>query len=225
MDTSLIRSHSLFSGISEKAAQQLLEAMAPIHLRRGRVLFRFGERGDRLYFIKSGSIKLGMVSSDGRESLLDVLGRGEIIGELTLFDPGPRTATATAVLTADLLELSHADMVKWLAANPSAARHLLAALAHRLRRTDQSRSDLILTDVPGRVAKTLIDLAERFGELTGSGVHVTHGLTQEELAQLVGASRETVNKSLSEFVARGWVTLEGRGSCWLDLARLAERAR
>ena len=225
MDSSLIRSHSLFSAISQEAAEGLLALMTPLRLQRGHVLFRQGDRGDRLYLIKSGSIKLGTISSDGRESLLDILGRGEMIGELTLFDPGPRTATATAVLTADLLELSHAEMGKWIAANPTAARQLLAALARRLRRTDAALGDLVFTDVPGRIAKTLIDLAERFGEVTSKGVLVNHGLTQEELAQLVGASRETVNKALSEFISRGWVTLEGRGACWLDLEQLSRRAR
>lgn len=207
MDSSLIRSLNLFSSIDEEAATQLAAAMKPVYLPRGKVLFRHGERGDRLYLVKSGKIKLSAVASDGRENLLDLLGRGELIGELTLFDPGPRTATATAVLAANLLELSHLGMVNWLSANPSAAQHILAAMARRLRRSNDALSDLIFTDVPGRIAKALIDLAERFGEPTEEGIHVTHGLTQEELAQLVGASRETVNKALSEFVARGWVSL------------------
>ena len=108
--------------------------------------------------------------------------------------------------------------------NPTLAKHMLRALAQRLRRTNESLSDLVFSDVPGRVAKALLDLADRFGTATDKGVHVPHDLTQEELAQLVGASRETVNKSLADFVSRGWIRLEGRAVTLLDVDRLARRA-
>jgi CRP-like cAMP-binding protein len=225
LDTQIIRSIGLFSGISEEAALALADTTTPLRLSRGEVLFRQGETGDKAYIIKTGKLKLGTAAADGRENLLAVLGNGELLGELTLFDPGPRTATATAVMRADLLELSHGALVAWLTTNPGAAQHILASLAHRLRRTNEALSDLIFTDVPGRIAKALIDLAERFGDARDGGVHVTHGLTQEELAQLIGASRETVNKALGEFVARGWVRLEGRGVYLLDVERLSKRAR
>ena len=101
----------------------------------------------------------------------------------------------------------------------------LRALAQRLRRTNTALADLVFSDVPGRVAKALLDLADRFGSPTDDGVHVPHDLTQEELAQLVGASRETVNKSLAEFVSRGWIRLEGRAVTLLDVDRLRRRAR
>ena len=86
-------------------------------------------------------------------------------------------------------------------------------------------ADLVFSDVPGRVAKALLDLANRFGERTPEGIYVPHDLTQEELAHLVGASRETVNKSLADFVSRGWIRLEGRAVTLLDVDRLARRAR
>ena len=154
-----------------------------------------------------------------------MLGPGEIIGELTLFDPGPRSTTATAVSPASLLFLEHEDLMHVLDTNPTLAKHMLRALAQRLRRTNESLSDLVFSDVPGRVAKALLDLADRFGTSTDKGVHVPHDLTQEELAQLVGASRETVNKSLADFVSRGWIRLEGRAVTLLDVDRLARRAR
>jgi CRP/FNR family cyclic AMP-dependent transcriptional regulator len=95
-----------------------------------------------------------------------------------------------------------------------------------LRRTNENMADLVFSDVPGRVAKALLDLAQRFGvEADDGGVHVTHDLTQEELAQLVGASRETVNKALADFVGRGWLRLEARAVVLLDVERLSRRAR
>ncbi|MDR1633982.1 MAG: Crp/Fnr family transcriptional regulator [Bifidobacteriaceae bacterium] len=221
---SIISASGLFAGIDHEQAQRLLDVMVRRRLSRGKVLFWEGDEGDRLYLIQSGMIKLGRTSPDGRENLLAVLGKGEFIGELTLFDPGPRTATATAVTDSGLLELSHAAIGEWLDQNPAASKHLLQELAHRLRRTNEAVTDLIFADVPGRVAKALLDLADRFGENTAEGVHVTHGLTQEELAHLVGASRETVNKALAEFIARSWIRLEGRGVYLLDIERLARRA-
>ncbi|MDR0365656.1 MAG: Crp/Fnr family transcriptional regulator [Bifidobacteriaceae bacterium] len=223
-DLGAIVASGLFADIDEDHAALLFARMVPIRLSRGEVLFNEDDNGDRLYLVQSGKVKLGRGAPDQRENLLAVIGPGEFIGELTLFDPGPRTATATAVTQVELLELSHQAMGDWLAQYPNAARYLLRALAHRLRRTNEALGDLVFSDVPGRVAKALLDLADRFGEPTDEGVHVTHGLTQVELAQLVGASRETVNKALSEFVARGWVRLEGRGVYVLDRPKLAHRA-
>ncbi|WP_072343435.1 Crp/Fnr family transcriptional regulator [Actinomyces urinae] len=215
----------LFEGLDEAQQNSLRSKMGQTTLRRGEVLFEEGEPGNRLYIITEGKVKLGHTSTDGRENLLAVLGPGEIIGELTLFDPGPRSTTATAVSPVTLLHLDHADLNAILDTNPTMGKHMLRALARRLRRTNESLADLVFSDVPGRVAKALLDLADRFGTPAEDGVHVPHDLTQEELAQLVGASRETVNKSLADFVSRGWIHLEGRAVTLLDLDRLARRAR
>jgi CRP-like cAMP-binding protein len=102
---------------------------------------------------------------------------------------------------------------------------LLRVVARRLRRTNTTLADLIFVDVPGRVAKQLLQLAQRFGSVDAGQLRVTHDLTQEELAQLVGASRETVNKALADFASRGWLRLEGKRVVILDRERLARRAR
>jgi CRP/FNR family cyclic AMP-dependent transcriptional regulator len=191
---------------------------------RGQTLFDEGDPGDRLYVVTHGKIKLGRTSPDGRENLLAVLGPGEMFGELSLFDPGPRTATATAVTDSTLIGLGHDDLQPWLTGRPEVAAQLLGALARRLRRTNEAMADLVFSDVPGRVAKQLLDLARRFGVPTDDGVRVTHDLTQEELAQLVGASRETVNKALADFASRGFLRLEARAVVILDIERLSRRA-
>ena len=105
------------------------------------------------------------------------------------------------------------------------AFHLLKSLAQRLRRTASIVEDLVFSDVPGRVAKALLQLAHRFGNQNDEGIHVNHDLTQEELAQLVGASRETVNKALADFAGRNWLRLEARAVTILDEERLAKRAK
>jgi CRP/FNR family transcriptional regulator len=192
---------------------------------RGHIVFQEGEKGDRLFVVLEGKVKISRAAADGRENLLAVLGPGEMFGELSLFDPGPRTATATAITESTLASLDHDDLRPLLFAQPTVAVQLLRALAERLRRTNEAMADLVFTDVPGRVAKALLDLAERFGDESSDGILVRHDLTQEELAQLVGASRETVNKALSEFANRGWLRLEGRSVLLLDRERLARRAR
>ncbi len=225
IDEQFISQVPLFAGLNSEQFSALTARTGTVSLRRGEILFEEGDRGDRLYIVTEGKVKLGHASNDGRESLLAILGPGEIIGELTLFDPGPRSTTATAVSSVTMLVLEHHDLMELLDVNPTMGRHMLRALAQRLRRTNESLSDLVFSDVPGRVAKSLVDLAERFGAVKEDGVHVPHDLTQEELAQLVGASRETVNKSLADFVSRGWIRLEGRAVTLLDVDRLQRRAR
>jgi CRP-like cAMP-binding protein len=215
----------LFAALDEEAAEALRASMTSVSVDKGGVLFHEGEPGDRLFVIVDGKIKLGATSGDGRETLLSVLGPGEMFGELSLFDPGPRTSTATALTPTELMGLGHDDLMPWLRGRPEVARSLLRALAQRLRRTNEAMADLVFSDVPGRVAKALLDLSHRFGtpQVDGS-VLVTHDLTQEELAQLVGASRETVNKALADFQNRGWLRLEQRSVVLVDLERLDRRA-
>ena len=225
MEDSIIARIPLFERMSPEEREELRGMMSQTTLRRGEVLFNEGDSGDRLYILLTGKVKLGHTSVDGRENLLAVLGPGEIVGELTLFDPGPRSATATAVATTELLALEHNQLMGFIDSHPTLAKDMLRALAVRLRLTNTALAVLVFSDVPGRVAKALLDLAERFGAPTEDGIHVPHDLTQEELAQLVGASRETINKSLAEFSSRGWIRLEGRAVTLIDVERLKRRAR
>jgi CRP/FNR family cyclic AMP-dependent transcriptional regulator len=215
----------LFAALDEESARTLEAAMTTRAVPRGHTVFREGDAGDRLFVILDGKVKIWRAAADGRENLLAVLGAGDMFGELSLFDPGPRTASVSAVTDSRLASLDHDDLRPLLIDRPAVAGQLLRALAQRLRRTNESLADLVFTDVPGRVAKALLDLAEKFGTEEADGTRVQHDLTQEELAQLVGASRETVNKALSEFASRGWLRLEGRTVLLIDRDRLARRAR
>lgn len=220
-----VRKAPLFTALDDEAAKAVRLSMTEVMLAKGEILFHEGDSGDSLYVISEGKIKLGTKSADGRENLLSVLGPGQMFGELSLFDPGPRTSTATALTETQLLALANKDLEPWLSGRPEVAKQLLRALAQRLRRTNEAVGDLVFSDVPGRVAKALGDLAKRFGTKSGEGIYVAHDLTQEELAQLVGASRETVNKALADFASRGWLRLEARAVMILDEERLAKRAR
>jgi CRP/FNR family cyclic AMP-dependent transcriptional regulator len=221
----VLRQAPLFSGLDDEAASALENSMTPLSLKRGEILFNEGDDGNQLYVVTDGKIKLGRTSPDGRENLLAILGPAQMFGELSFFDPGPRSATATAVTDVSLQSLGHESLRPVLDAHSDVAMALLNQLAGRLRRTNEVVGDLVFSDVPGRVAKALLDLASRFGRKADDGVHVNHDLTQEELAQLVGASRETVNKALADFASRSWLRLEPRSVVILDLERLQRRAR
>jgi CRP/FNR family cyclic AMP-dependent transcriptional regulator len=225
VDNDVLREAPLFRELDDEAAAALRASLTETRLRRGEVLFREGDSGDKLFIVTEGKVKLGKSSSDGRENLLAILGPGQMFGELSLFDPGPRSATVTAVTDCVMQSLSHDELLEWLTGRPGVARGLLAQLGSRLRKANDVVADLVFSDVPGRVAKALLDLASRFGRSADDGIHVHHDLTQEELAQLVGASRETVNKALADFASRGWLRLEPRSVVILDVERLHRRAR
>ena len=192
----------IFQGVDPEAVDNLIEQMETVKYPRGTTIFE-----------------------DGRENLLTVMGPSDMFGELSIFDPGPRTSSAICVTEVRAATMNSEMLQKWVSDHPLIAQQLLRVLARRLRRTNASLADLIFTDVPGRVAKTLLQLANRFGVQEGGALRVNHDLTQEEIAQLVGASRETVNKALATFAHRGWIRLEGKSVLIVDTEHLARRAR
>jgi CRP/FNR family cyclic AMP-dependent transcriptional regulator len=215
---------AMFQGVEPRAASALIEQLQPVHFARRHTVFAEGEPGDRLYIIVSGKVKISRRSPDGREGLLTIMGPSDMFGDLSVFDPGPRTWSATTITEVRGVSMDHDAFRAWIVDRPEIAGQLLRVLARRLRRTNDNMVHLIFTDVPGRVAKLLLQLARRFGTREGGGTRVTHDLTQEEIAQLVGASRETVNKALVDFAHRGWITLEHKSVLICDSKRLSRRA-
>mgnify|MGYP002711934824 CR=1 FL=1 len=215
----------IFQGVDPDAVAALISEMDTVTFPRGTTIFDEGEPGDRLYIIIEGKIKLARHAPDGRENLLSVMGPSDMFGELSIFDPGPRTSSAVCVTEVTCASMDSQMLRTWIDSHPEISQQLLRVLARRLRRTNASLADLIFTDVPGRVAKTLLQLANRFGSHEGGALRVNHDLTQEEIAQLVGASRETVNKALATFAHRGWIRLEGKSVLIVDTEHLARRAR
>ena len=215
----------IFQGVDPDAVVNLISQMQTESFPRGTTIFDEGEPGDTLYIIIEGKVKLARHAPDGRENLLSVMGPSDMFGELSIFDPGPRTSSAVCVTEVNAATMDSEMLRTWINDHPEISQQLLRVLARRLRRTNASLADLIFTDVPGRVAKTLLQLANRFGTHEGGALRVNHDLTQEEIAQLVGASRETVNKALATFAQRGWIRLEGKSVVIVDTEHLARRAR
>lgn len=213
----------LFQAVDPAAVAAVTKQLMPVYFARHQTIYTEGQSDDRLYFITSGKIKFGRRCAEGRRHLLAIMGPPEMFGELSIFDPGPHTSTATAVTDVHALSM-HRDVLRaWVAHHPKIGDHLLRTLARRLRHTDHQLSDLIFTDAAGRMAKQLLRLAQQFGIQEDGAVRVNHDLTQEELAQLIGASRETVNKLLTEFTQRGWIRPESKSLLITDTEGLAHR--
>lgn len=212
-------------GFGRDALAALAEQLEQVTFPARHTVFVEGELGSDLYVLLAGRVKIAQTTRDGRETLMAVLGPSDMFGELAMFDPGPRTSTVTTVTEVQAVRMDRHALRAWIASYPSVSERLLQILARRLRRTNDTLCDLIFTDVPGRVAKQLLYQANRFGTSTQQTRSVELNLTQEEIAQLVGASRETVNKALSDFTQRGWIRQEGKILYILAADKLAHRAR
>ena len=215
----------ILDGVTPDAAAALASQLQPISFPRRRTVLREGNPGDQLYIIATGKVKIRQTTAQGRETLITVLGPDDIFGELALFDPDARSSTVTTLTTVQAVTIHRDTLRAWIIEYPEIAEHMLRVLTRRLRRTNNAVSDLVFTDVPGRLAKQLLDLAMRFGSTDGGVLFVDHGLSQNELAQLVGAARETVNKALSEFTQRGWIRQQGKTVFIDEPAKLARRAQ
>jgi CRP/FNR family transcriptional regulator, cyclic AMP receptor protein len=215
----------IFQGVPPTAVSAVIKHLRRAEFPPGRTILAQGEPGDYLYIIISGRVKIGRRTADGSESLLTIMGPSDMFGELSIFDPGPRTLSATAITHVHAVTMDREALLRWIADRPEIAVQLLRVLARRLRRTNNDLADLIFTDVAGRVAKRLLQLAQRFGVQEDGATRVTHGLTLDEIAQLVGAAPATVDKVLCDFATRGWIRVEDKGVVITDSERLAGRAR
>lgn len=202
----------------------LITQLWPCRFRAGQVIFAQGDPGERVFAIKFGIVVVSIPGAAGRENLLATFGPTDIFGELAVLDPAPRTCTARAITDVEAVWLDRATVRAWMVEQPHIAERLLQLLARRLQDTEHKLVEMIWHDVAGRVAQQLLSLARLFGEQDGDVVRVEHGLTQNDVSQLVGSSRETVNKVLADFTQRGWI-LTGRKSVLIfDSAALARRA-
>ncbi|WP_369736378.1 Crp/Fnr family transcriptional regulator [Mycobacterium servetii] len=209
--------------VEPDAAAELTGQLQAVEFRSGETIFAQGDPGDRVYVIVSGTVKISLAGPGGRAHLRAILGPADAFGELAVFDPGPRSCTATAITDARAVWLDRATLRAWMARWPAIAEQLLQALTQRLKVTEDQQVELVSSDVASRVAHQLLVLARRFGTREGDGLRLAHELSQDELAQLVGADRVSVNKALRTFTTRGWIRPDGKSVLILDPGALARR--
>lgn len=217
-DVSPLSRSELFSSLGADALARVAANTTTVRLERNDILFSEGDEADNLFVVVRGRIAIAKKSPDGRESLVALMEPGDTLGEMPLFDDQPRSALARALERSELARVPFAVVRSELQAQPAALWDVVALFANRLRATDDSLADAMLLDVTGRTAKRLLELA-------GPADEFVLPITQEELAHLIGASREGVNRAISAFVRLGWICLGDGRYRIMDRERLAERSR
>lgn len=210
----------LFGGLDQIELQRFGELTREKFYPRGSVILFENDPGDSLFVVRQGRVKVVLIGEDGREVILGVLGVGEHFGELSLIDDRPRSAHVIAMDDSHLLVLRREDFRKRVESSPAVAWSLLTEMSRRLRRADEKIGGLVLLDVPGRIARLLLDLAAETG-----GDTIEKALTHQTIAQMIGASRETVSRAMKDFQDANWVTVERRRITISDRVALEQRAQ
>jgi len=223
-----LRRYPLFAKLADAEAAQLAERMRMRSFKRGEALFRKDDPGLHLYVVLAGAVKIALPGEFGQEALVSIMRTGDFFGELSLFDGSPRSASATALEDTKAALLARDDFLAFLEAHPAAVKVVLAALAKTIRRLSDRVEDLIFLDVPSRVAKYLLDLAQADGTANGAAngtAKLELTLTQDELASFIGASRVSVNRVLGDLERREIIGIRRRHIVIVDPERLAKEIR
>jgi CRP/FNR family cyclic AMP-dependent transcriptional regulator len=210
----------LFSGLPPEELERFAELTRERSYPKGSVILFQDDPGDSLFVLRDGRVKVVLIGEDGREVILGVLEPGAHFGELALIDDQPRSAHVIAMEDAQLLVLRREDFRRRVEANPTVAWALLSELSRRLRRADVKIGGLVLLDVPGRIARLLLDLADESGS-----EQIEKPLTHQTIAQMIGASRETVSRAMKEFQDAGLIRVERRRISVGDREALEKRSQ
>ncbi|HEX6632065.1 MAG TPA: Crp/Fnr family transcriptional regulator [Gemmatimonadaceae bacterium] len=217
--TDFLGSVSLFRGLARESLQRIAEVTREKRYPKGSVIVFADDPGDSLYIVRAGRVKVVLLGEDGREVILGVLGVGEHFGELALIDDQPRSAHVIAMEDSLLVVLRRDDFRRRVEAEPAVAWAMLTEMSRRLRVADKKIGGLVLLDVPGRIARVLLENAP--DESTNV---VQRRLTHQTIAQMIGASRETVSRAMRDFQEAGWIAVERRVIRLTDRAALIRRA-
>lgn len=218
--TDFLATVSLFKSLDSAELLKFGELVREKSYPKGSVILFEDDPGDSLFVVRDGRVKVVLVADDGREVILGILGVGEHFGELALIDDQPRSAHVIAMEESTLLVLRRDDFRRRVEANPIVAWSLLTELSRRLRRADVKIGSLVLLDVPGRIARMLLDAADE-----GGAPLIEKPLTHQTIAHIVGASRETVSRAMREFQDSGWISTERRRIRITDRSALEKRAQ
>jgi CRP/FNR family transcriptional regulator, cyclic AMP receptor protein len=206
----LLRRVPFFAELDEQELSQLGDLVMTKVFPRDNLIVLAEEAGDSLFVITSGQVKVSIISEDGREVILAMLGAGDFFGEMSLLDGKPRSATVIACDETELLVLRRNDFLRLLERVPNLAVKLLAALAARLRKADRKIESLALMDVNGRIASTLLQVAEDIGEHTPEGIAIRNRPTHQALASMAGTTRETVTRVLNRLERQKYIAVTAK---------------
>lgn len=199
----------LFAAMTPAELDSVLNMAAESRFRRGQTIFQKDDAGSSLMAVLGGRVRISTVSAEGKEVTLNVISPGEVFGEIALLDGKPRSADATAIEDTTLLVLERRDFMPFVLNNQDLTARLLAILCERLRRTSVALEDIALFDLPVRLGRVLLKLAEDYGRQSGTGLRIDMKLSQKDLSNLVAATRESINKQLRAWRETGLVSLDG----------------
>ena len=202
---SILRQHPIFSDLESEALEQLCRYAKHSTVKRGATICSKGDAGNSMFAVISGTVKISVSSADGRSAILNLIGAGELFGEIAVLDGQARTADATANTNCEIFALDRRDFLPFVRGQPALAMKFIELLCMRLRWTSDQVEQVILQDLPGRIASALIRLTEKY-KLAPEGR--TIAITQQEISEMVGMTRESINKQLRVWAARHWVRLE-----------------
>jgi CRP-like cAMP-binding protein len=205
---SLLRNHSLFRDLPAAVIEHLGSYMKTRRVVRGTTIFAKGDPGTGLMGVLAGTVKVSVASADGKDIVLNLFHEGEVFGEIALLDGRPRTADATAMSDCELVVIERRDFVPFLSGHPDVMLKFIEILCSRLRRTSEQVQDITFLNLPTRLAKTLLQLT---AAEDGSATARKAAVTQREISQMIGISRESTNKQLRAWAKRGWIRLERGG--------------
>ena len=218
----ILRRAPLFAGLRPDALDGLAAQLRRHTFKRGTMIFHKDQTGDALYVIESGRVRIFLPTESGTELTVEVSGPGDVFGELALLDGRPRSASAETLEDTTAFTLTREEFKAHLAATPQLAVALIELLSTRLRHVTEYAESLAHLDVHARLARTLLEMADRYG-VKRNGIEIDLDLTQADLATMVGATRERVNRALAAFRAQGLLELRGRKIALLDTTRLRQR--
>jgi len=221
----LLRSSALLRDLPPEALQEIGQYIRIATFKAGEVVFRKGEPGRGLMTLVRGRVKITTRLANGRQAVLNVAKPGELFGEIALIDGGPRTADAVVVEDATVLVLDRRDFLPFLEHNPQVSIKLLNVLCDRIRQSTVMTEDALFLDVPSRIARTLLRLAGHDGTEIKSGVRIELRLSQAELGNSAGVTRESVNRQLRDWRERGLVELDDGRLVLTDVEALREEIR
>ncbi len=220
---SIISTVPLFSGLNERELKSFLSRVRTQHYRVGEVIFHKDDPGDTFHLILDGLVKIYLASEDGQEAVLIMLKPGEFFGELSLLDGAPRSASALAMQATVTCTIDRTNFLGFIKEQPEAAIPFFSVLASRLRRADGIIGDAAFLDLTARVAKTLLELADDFGRPTPDGIEIDLRLRQQDVASMVSATRESVNRTLAALEEHGILRIDRQRITLLNLDQLRSR--
>lgn len=215
-----MRGIQFFHGITEDEIQKIFDKSNERKYSRGTIIFREGEETDGVYLVTEGLIKAYKMSLDGREKTLAIFTRGDILGEMTLFDNSLRSATVEALQASSVMVIPRHDFERLLKEIPALAMNVIRVLADRLRQADEEIKNLLFLNARSRVSLYLLQLAEQHIQEQKNGTPIPFRLTHAEMANLVGVSRETVTRVISELQDEGLIRIEKRNLWINDMKKL-----